>query len=273
MKRAQLGADRPSQPLPSDLRYRSTTGGVFYLLKDAVSDFGSGPLQKKALIRLSAEQVYFLGSQSLGLIAASGLAMGAIMALQYGNGLQRFGGTLYVPELVALSIFRELGPILTSLLLAGRAGSGITSELASMNVTEQIDAIRALGDSPNSTLVLPRVIASLLVFPILTLFSEFASVLAALIVAYTDLSIGPVLYVSKTLQILQLADLWTGLLKTVVFSLFISLAACWRGLNTVGGTRGVGASTTWIVVRSSIFILICDFFLNKLFILTVLKHG
>jgi phospholipid/cholesterol/gamma-HCH transport system permease protein len=252
---------------------RSVSGEVLFLLADTISESISGPLRKWDLFQLTAEQISIIGSESLGVISASGIATGAVMALQFGAGLQRFGGTLYVPELVGLSVFRELGPVLVSLLLAGRVGSGITSELASMNVSEQIDAIRVLGDSPNATLVMPRLLACLISFPILTLFGDVISVLSSMLVSWLELSIKPTFYLAKTVQSLVLADIWTGMVKSVVFALFIAMFACWKGLNTRGGTRGVGMSTTWIVVRSSIFILVSDYFLSKLFIMTVLKHA
>lgn len=240
---------------------------------DAVSQSITGKLKRSELLELVADQLYIIGSQSLGLIAAASVAIGAVMALQFGSGLQRFGGTLYVPELVAFSLLRELGPVITGLLLAGRVGSGITAEIASMTVTEQVDAIRAMGESPQATLVLPRIVACLIAFPILTLFGDTISLISAMFVSYTQLAIGPTYFMSKAFESLVLSDVWTGLLKSVAFALFISVAACWKGLNTGGGTRGVGGSTTWIVVRSSIFILVCDFFMSKLFILTVFKNG
>lgn len=246
---------------------------MLYLCRDAVSDSVGGFVKARELLSLVLEQIYVLGNQSLGLITASSVAMGAIMAIQFGNALQRFGGTLYLPELVGLSLFRELGPMLTSLLLAGRLGSGMTSELASMNVTEQVDAIRVLGDSPGATLALPRILACLVAFPILTLFGDLLSLLSSMLIAYTEQGMGPTFYFSKTLETITWADLWTGVVKTIVFSFFISVAACWKGLNTTGGTRGVGRSTTWIVVTSSIFVLVADFFLSKFFILTVFQHG
>ncbi len=252
---------------------RSVTGEVLLLCADTVRDTVHRQTRLKELVELTAEQVVLIGNNSLGLILAAGAATGAVMATQFGNGLQRFGGSLYVPQLVALSVLRELGPILAALLLAGRVGSGITSELASMKVTEQIDAIRALGDSVETTLILPRVLACLIVFPILTLFCDVVSILSAMLVAWKELSIGPLFYISKTIQGIVFADVWTGLVKAVLFALFISTVGCWKGLTTSGGTQGVGESTTWIVVRASIFILVSDYFLSKFFILTVLRYA
>jgi phospholipid/cholesterol/gamma-HCH transport system permease protein len=191
------------------------------------------------------------------------------MALQFGYGLARFGGKLYVPKIVALTILREMGPVFTSLLVAGRIGSGIASEVASMKVTQQIDAIRALGTSPIKRIVIPRLLACMIALPILTMFADYIGLFGAMVICQREHAINPGFFYAKTVETLRIYDLTTGMAKTVVFAFFISITACWKGLNTEGGTRGVGASTTWVVVTSSIFIMISDFFLTKFFILTV----
>lgn len=219
--------------------------------------------------RLVVEQVYFIGSQSILLVAVTALATGSVMALQFGYGLAKFGGTLYVPKIVCLSFARELGPVFTSLLVAGRIGSGIASEVASMKVTQQIDAIRALGTSPIKRIVIPRMLAALIALPILTLFADYIGLMGAMAVCASELNINAEYFISKTVETLRMYDLLTGMAKTVVFAIFISITACWKGLNTEGGTQGVGNTTTWVVVSSSIFIMISDLFLTKFFILTV----
>jgi phospholipid/cholesterol/gamma-HCH transport system permease protein len=222
--------------------------------------------------RLILDQVYYIGIQSFSLVAVTGLATGSVMALQFGFGLQRFGGTLYVPKIVALSILREMGPVFTSLLVAGRIGSGIASEVASMKVTQQIDAVRALGTSPIKRIVIPRVLASLIALPVLTLFADYIGLFGALVICSKELAISPGFFMSKSIDALRLVDLFTGLFKAVVFALVISVTACWKGLNTEGGTQGVGDTTTWVVVTSSISIMILDFFLTKVFIVAVYPH-
>jgi phospholipid/cholesterol/gamma-HCH transport system permease protein len=219
--------------------------------------------------RLFLQQLYAIGVQSFLLVVVTGLATGSVMALQFGFGLGKFGGKLYVPKIVALAILREMGPVFTSLLVAGRIGSGIASEVASMKVTQQIDAIRALGTSPIKRIVIPRLLASLVALPILTLFADYIGLFGAMMVARSELGITVEYFIAKTTETLRMADLLTGMAKTVVFAYFISVAACWKGLNTEGGTQGVGSTTTWVVVTTSIFIMIADFFLTKLFILTV----
>ncbi|MDR3606747.1 MAG: ABC transporter permease [Oligoflexia bacterium] len=230
---------------------------------------GSEIIRRPFYFRLLIDQMLVIGVQSFVLVAVTALATGSVMALQFGLGLQKFGGTLYVPKIVSLAIAREMGPVFTSLLVAGRIGSGIAAEVASMKVTQQIDAIRALGTSPIQRIVIPRVLASMIALPILTLFADFISVFGAMIVCSTQLAIPPAFFVSKIFETLRIVDLSTGMAKTFVFAFFISVTACWKGLNTEGGTQGVGNSTTWVVVTSSIFIMVSDFFLTKFFFLTV----
>lgn len=222
--------------------------------------------------RLVMQQLYFIGVQSLLLVAVTALATGSVMALQFGYGLARFGGKLYVPKIVALSILREMGPVFTSLLVAGRIGSGIASEVASMKVTQQIDAVRALGTSPIQRIVIPRLMASLIALPLLTLMADYIGLFGGMLVCSKELGINSEYFIAKSIEASRIYDLLTGMTKTLVFAFFISVTACWKGLNTEGGTQGVGNTTTWVVVSSSIFIMISDFFLTKFFIITVYPH-
>lgn len=266
-----------SETLPSPLkrlftRMGSTTlslvkfaGGFSMLSLQTFREIITPPFYFK----LTVQQIFLLGIRSFLLVTITGLATGSVMALQFGIGLEKFGGKMYVPKLVALSILREMGPVFTSLLLAGRIGSGIASEVASMKVTQQIDAIRALGTSPVRKIVIPRLVASLVALPILTLFSDYVGLFGAMLVSIHEFGITSEYFISKVIDTLELKDLFTGLAKTMVFAYFISLAACWKGLNTEKGTQGVGDSTTWVVVASFIFIMISDYFLTKLFFITV----
>jgi phospholipid/cholesterol/gamma-HCH transport system permease protein len=221
---------------------------------------------------LTMEQLFHMGIRSFSLVVVTGLATGSVMALQFGYGLQKFGGTLYVPKIVAITVLREMGPVFTSLLLAGRIGSGIASEVASMKVTQQIDAIRALGTSPINRIVIPRLVAALIALPILTLFADYIALFGAMLVAKHELNINVEFFWAKVLESITIGDLWSGMLKTMVFAFFIAITACWKGLKTDRGTAGVGNTTTWVVVTSSIFIMISDFFLTKIFILLVYKN-
>lgn len=242
-----------------------TIGGMGLLAGQIIKECFYPPFY----FRLTVQQIFTIGVQSLLLVAVTALATGSVMALQFGYGLSKFGGKLYVPKIVALAILREMGPVFTSLLVAGRIGSGIASEVGSMKVTQQIDAIRALGTSPIKRIVIPRLLASLVALPILTLLSDYIGLLGAMVVCVKELGINREYFISKSIETLRIYDFATGMAKTLVFAFFISLAACWKGLNTEGGTQGVGNSTTWAVVASSIFIMISDFFLTKFFILTV----
>jgi phospholipid/cholesterol/gamma-HCH transport system permease protein len=241
------------------------TGGFGLLTWQTAVELFQRPFYPKLLL----EQTYSIGIQSFGLVLVSGLATGSVMALQFGYGLARFGGKLYVPKIVALTILREMGPVFTSLLVAGRIGSGIASEVASMKVTQQIDAIRALGTSPVKRIVIPRLLACMIALPLLTLFADYIGLFGAMLICAREHAINPEFFASKAIDTLRIVDLATGMAKTVVFAFFIAITACWKGLNTSGGTRGVGITTTWVVVQSSIFIMVSDFFLTKLFILTV----
>ena len=243
----------------------SFAGGFTLLCRQILSELFRPPFY----FGLVLQQIYAIGVRSFLLVAVTGLATGSVMALQFGYGLARFGGTLYVPKIVALTILREMGPVFTSLLVAGRIGSGIASEVASMNVTQQIDAIRALGTSPIKRIVIPRVLASLIALPLLTLFADYIGLTGAMLVCAKELNISSEFFIAKTFETLRSYDLFTGMFKTFVFALFISVTACWKGLNTEGGTQGVGNTTTWVVVASSIFIMVSDFFMTKLFIATV----
>jgi phospholipid/cholesterol/gamma-HCH transport system permease protein len=218
---------------------------------------------------LIVEQIFSIGVRSIVLVGVTALATGSVMALQFGVGLAKFGGKLYVPKIVTMAILREMGPVFTSLLVAGRIGSGIASEVGSMKVTQQIDAIRALGTSPVKRIVIPRLAACLIALPVLTLFADYVGLFGAMIVSLKDLGINQEYFFAKAVETVRLYDLFTGMAKTTVFAFFIAITACWKGLNTEGGTQGVGNSTTWVVVTSSIFIMISDFFLTKIFILTV----
>src|SRR3954469_12917177 len=161
-------------------------GGFAWLAAQLVRELVTPPFY----LRLVVDQLMALGIQSILLVAVTGLATGSVMALQFGYGLTRFGGKLYVPTIVALAIAREMGPVFTSLLLAGRIGSGIASEVGSMRVTQQIAAIRALGTSPIKRIVIPRVLAALIALPILTLIADFIGLFGAMTVCWKELTIN-----------------------------------------------------------------------------------
>ncbi|MCG3194071.1 MAG: putative phospholipid ABC transporter permease protein MlaE [Thermoanaerobaculia bacterium] len=211
-------------------------------------------------------QMDALGVQSISVTNLTALFTGMVLALQTAYALSQFGGKLFVGRVVVLSLARELGPTLTALMVAARVGAGITAELGTMAVTEQVDALRALGASPIRKLVLPRVLAVTAMLPVLTLIAVFHGIFGGLVIAIFELKIGASFYISTTLQALQYNDLLHGLCKTPFFGAEIALIGCYNGLNASGGADGVGRATTVAVVLSSITVLITDFFLSKLFI-------
>jgi len=203
--------------------------------------------------------------KSFSIAFITALSTGLVMSLQFGFGLERFGGKLYVPKVVGLSIMRELGPVLTCLMLAGRIGSGIAAEIGSMNVTQQIDAIRALGTDPIKRIVIPRVLAMLLVAPLLTVMADIIGVLGGMVLSYYELNITTGFFFHNAIVALRTSDFIVGVGKTIFFGLIIAITGCYYGLTTTGGTQGVGQSTTRSVVTACILITISDFILTKLF--------
>lgn len=212
------------------------------------------------------EQINLLGFGSTSITVVIGLTMGLVMTLNFGYGLTKFGGTLYVPAVVSLSLAREMAPLFTSLLVAGRVGSGIAAEIGSMNVTQQVDAIRALGTSPVRVLVVPRFWAMIISLPLLSALSFAVGILGGMIVCKAEFDIIPGFYLYKVFSTVKFHDYMSGLVKSVAFAGIITIFACYKGLNTRDGTKGVGVTTTWVVVTASILILITDFFISKIFL-------
>ena len=236
-------------------------GGATLLFKQVLSELLRPPFYPKLLI----EQIYQVGVMSLPLVAVTAGSTGMVMALQFGLGLEKFGGKLYVPKIVSISILREMGPVFTCIMLAARVGAGMASEIGSMVVTQQIDAIRALCTSPIKKIVIPRVLACVIAIPILSTAANFIGIGGALLVCVNDLGLDPVFFVQKVLTTLWLPDLLSGFFKTPVFAMIIATMACYFGLNVKGGTRGVGNATTMAVVTASISILVGDYFLTKFY--------
>jgi phospholipid/cholesterol/gamma-HCH transport system permease protein len=224
-------------------------------------------LQGHFELKLLAEQIYFLGSRSFPLIAVTALSTGMVMSLQFGITLAKFGGQPYVPRVVSLSFLRELGPVFTSLMVAARVGAGIASEIGSMMVTQQVDAIRALGTSPIRKIVVPRVLACVICLPLLATLANIIGILGAFIISLTEFNLDAGFFFQKIFYTLVLPDYFSGVGKTVFFGFFIGISSCYFGLNVKEGTREVGDATTKAVVASSIMVLIGDYFLTKIFFL------
>ena len=208
-------------------------------------------------------QMDLIGVGSLSVIVLTGLFTGAVLTLQSSKTLSTFGATAMTGSLVAVSLVRELGPVLSALMIAGRVGSGMASELGSMVVTEQINAMRALGTDPVKKLVVPRLFASIAMLPVLTIVADGFGIIGGLLIAKLILQLSASLYLSSAWRNLVYMDLFGGLLKPLIFGATVALVGCHCGLRTHGGTQGVGRSTTQAVVFASVLILIFDLFLTK----------
>jgi phospholipid/cholesterol/gamma-HCH transport system permease protein len=259
----------PPPPPPALQQYKDQLvsfvehlGDVTLLIARTFRSFFRRPLE----ISSTVYQMESLGVRSLGIVAVTSLFIGMVMTIQFAFGLRRFGGVEYIPRVVVLSFARELAPTLTAIIVGGRIGSGMAAEVGAMNVTEQVDAIRALGAEPAKKLVLPRMVAAVLVMPLLSMFALALGTVGAIFICYYQFDIAPEFFIQSSLETVQMGDLLSGLLKTPVFGFIIAIVGCHFGLRTSGGTEGVGLSTTRTVVVVSITILIADFFLTKIFV-------
>ena len=212
------------------------------------------------------EQLDAIGVKSLTVVLLTGFFTGAVLALQSGLTLDQFGARPVVGRLVSASMIKELGPVLTGLMLTGRVGSGIAAELGSMVVTDQINALRALGTDPIRKLVVPRVLAGIVMAPILTVVADFVGIFGGWIVARFQLQVSSGVYWSSILQALYMQDLWMGLIKPFALGFVIVTVACHVGLRTSGGTQGVGRATTMSVVAGSVGVIAVDFFVTRVLI-------
>ncbi|MBI4706310.1 MAG: ABC transporter permease [Candidatus Omnitrophica bacterium] len=211
------------------------------------------------------EQVKKAGCDSLPIVSLVALFIGFIFALQTAYFMQRIGSEMYIASLVALSIVRELGPVITALVVAGRVGASITAELGSMQVTEQIDALETLASNPIKYLVVPRFLALSIVLPLLTLYADIIGILGSYIICVFKLGISSSLYLHVTFDALLYKDLFTGLFKTIFFGMLIAFISCYEGFNVEGGAEGVGQATTRSVVFTFIMIIAADCFFTAIF--------
>ncbi|MCX6129424.1 MAG: ABC transporter permease [Proteobacteria bacterium] len=198
------------------------------------------------------------------LVVVTSFATGAGLALQFGQGMSRFGGKLYVPNIVAFAIIRSLGPIFACLMVAARSGGGVAAELGSMRVTQQIDALKALGSDPHEKLVAPIVIALVCGMPILSFLADVAGIAGGLLVSMNSLGIAAPLYIQKTVDSVRFLDLVISLGKTSVFGGVIGLIACFLGMRSSAGTSGIGIATTAAIVAANIFVLVADLIVTKI---------
>jgi len=231
-----------------------------------LGQIGRGLMSRPIYTRDIIEQLDAIGIGSLTVVLLTGLFTGMVLALQSGLTLDQFGARSVVGRLVSASMVKELGPVLTALMVTGRVGSGIAAELGSMVVTDQIAALRALGTDPVRKLVIPRVIAGTVMVPVLTIISDGVGMLGGLLISVTQLQVAGSVYWTNVKEGLYLDDLWMGLLKPIVLGFALVTIGCHVGLRAKGGTQGVGRATTNAVVAASVAILAADFLLTKLLI-------
>jgi len=209
------------------------------------------------------KQMEFIGVNSVFVIILTGAFTGMVLALQSYYGFRKFGSEGLVGATVALSMTRELGPVLTSLMVTGRAGSAMAAELGTMRVTEQIDALTVMALNPIKYLVTPRIIAAFLMLPLLTVIADFVGIIGGYLVGVKLLGINEGAYIDKTIKFVELNDIYNGLVKAAVFGIILSIVSCYKGFYTKGGAEGVGKATTEAVVVSSVTILVTDYILTS----------
>ena len=242
------------------IKFLRETGniGVFFI-RSAYWSFRS-PFKFNYMFK----QMEFIGVNSISVVIITGVFTGMVLALQSYHGFRKFGAEGLVGTTVALSMTRELGPVLTSLMVTGRAGSAMAAELGTMRVTEQIDALTVMSLNPIKYLVAPRLIASFFMLPILTIISDFVGILGGYLVGVKLLGINEGAFINKMIKYLDLEDIYNGLVKAAFFGLILSVISCYKGFYTKGGAEGVGRATTEAVVVSSVTILISDYVLTSL---------
>ena len=255
---------------PSDfaIEYVSAVQEYTLLAMQAVANL----FRRPRYLNETLMQADSIGVGSLPVVIMTGFSIGAVLALQSSNTLQRFGSLSLTGQLVSLTMVRELGPVLSGLMVSGRNSSGMASELGSMKVTEQIDAMRALGTDPTKKLVTPRLIASTFMLLILTIIADLVGHGGGWLVARFALGLDSNQYWSTAWQSLQFADVFMGLTKPVLFGFIIGSIGCYYGLTAKGGTQGVGRATTQAVVAASVLIVIVDFFYTKLLMVFMHVH-
>ncbi len=234
-------------------------GNVFALFLQVVGWTFRPPSE----IRNIFKQMEEVGINSMPVVLVTASFTGMVLALQSWTGFQRFQATSFVGTVVALSVTRELGPVFAGLMVSGRVGASMAAELGTMKVTEQIDALMTLATNPVKYLVVPRVVASTVVLPVLVVFADLVGILGGYFVAVYLLGANPYVYTNKTYQYLELQDIYSGLVKAAVFGFLIALISCYNGFVAEGGAEGVGRATTRAVVASSMSVLVSNYFMTS----------
>src|SRR3954467_13315394 len=245
----------------ASLAFLATTGRLAQFAGGAIAGLFAPPFYPRLILR----QIVYIGYFSLPVVGLTALFTGMVLALQSYTGFSRFNAQSAVATVVVLSMTRELGPVIASLMVAGRVGAAMAAEIGTMRVTEQIDAMTTLSTDPLRYLVLPRLIAGLVTMPVLVLVADIVGVFGGFLVSVYKLEFNPVTYLTQTEQYLQTMDVVSGLIKAAVFGFIIALMGCYHGYHSRGGAEGVGQATTHAVVSSSILILIFNYALTQAF--------
>ncbi len=235
----------------------NTIGAPVLFLATALKNASSTRLNVKELVT----QMHRIGVHALAITIITGAFAGAVLALQSFEGFRKFGGEHLLGALVAISMIRELGPVFTGLMVAGRSGSSIAAELGTMCITEQIDALRTLCVNPYQYLIVPRILAAILVMPFLALFTMVVGIMGGYVVSISVLGLTPDTYFAHIKSTVSMYDVFGGLVKSAIFGLIFSWVGCYKGFNATDGARGVGSATTHSMVISSIAIIIANYFL------------
>ncbi len=239
----------------------ASLGDVFMFAGLAIAGGLRGPFYPRQLLR----QMLDIGFYSLPVVGLTAIFTGMVLALQSYTGFSRFEASSAIPTIVVLSMTRELGPVLAGLMVAGRVGASMAAEIGTMRVTEQIDALTTLSTDPLRYLVFPRLLAGVLMLPLLVLVADVIGVLGGYLVSVYKLGFGPIEYINRTLQYLETDDVVSGLVKSAVFGFLVALMGCYQGYRSKGGAQGVGAATTKAVVTASILILTANYVVTELF--------
>lgn len=233
-------------------------GGVVLLFMNILRWLVRPPLDLRNILK----QLLEVGVRSTTVVLITAVFTGMVLALQSYTGFKRFNAEAMMGTVVALSMTRELGPVLTGLIVAGRAGAAMAAELGTMRVTEQIDALHTMATNPVKYLIVPRFIAGIFMLPALTVLADIIGIIGGYFVGVVILDTNPKVYIDRTIDFLELSDIYNGLIKAIFFGIAISLVSCYKGFYTEGGAEGVGKATTGAVVISSMTILVSDYFLS-----------
>lgn len=243
------------------IRFVENAGAISILFWQTFVTACTTPLRWKAFL----EQSHKIGVSSLPLVMLTSLFTGMVLALQSSYQLRLFSAEQFTSDLVALSVTRELGPVLTAMMVAGRVGASMAAELGTMKVTEQIDALKALASDPIRYLIVPRFLAAITMVVLLTIYSDVVGIVGGYVVGVFKLGIGSYKYVNRTIDVLIMKDIFTGLIKAFFFGIIISIVSCYFGFKAKGGAEGVGYATTLAVVVSFILIIFFDTFFTGFF--------